>query len=235
MKMKKMKKMKRVQAMAHEKSQTGFTIIELVVVILLLGILTATALPRFLDLSTEAHDAVVDGVEGSLRTGAALFRAQYVASGSPGGGTQLVDFGNVRSNVFGYPGGEGDDDGAVSGSGSPDGTFDLTDADSAHQSCVAIYVGLMQGGAPTIVAAADDNVAAFDQTADIDPVVTAGTADFIAKLTAANTCTYLYVGDTARTTLADSNVPALVYEATPDNAGLSPEAGAVTATVLAAP
>ena len=42
------------------KRQDGFTIIELVVVILLLGILAATALPRFMDVTDEAHDAVVE-------------------------------------------------------------------------------------------------------------------------------------------------------------------------------
>ena len=56
-------------------TQDGFTIIELIVVILLLGILTATALPRFLDVTDEAHDAVVDAVFGGLTTGVTLFRA----------------------------------------------------------------------------------------------------------------------------------------------------------------
>ena len=57
----------------------GFTIVELVVVIILLGILAATALPRFMDVNDEAHQAVVEGVSGSLQTGISLYRAQWIA------------------------------------------------------------------------------------------------------------------------------------------------------------
>jgi MSHA pilin protein MshA len=59
----------------------GFTLIELVVVITILGILAAFAIPKFIALDTQARIATVNGLAGSVKSAAALARSLSMATG----------------------------------------------------------------------------------------------------------------------------------------------------------
>ena len=84
------------------KQQKGFTLIELVIVIVILGILSAVALPRFVDLSGDARQSSLQGLTGALNSAAGISRAaQLVNSGTLGAPVTLD--GQTVTMVNGYP------------------------------------------------------------------------------------------------------------------------------------
>jgi prepilin-type N-terminal cleavage/methylation domain-containing protein len=179
------------------KNQSGFTIIELVVVIILLGIMAATALPRFMDVTDEAHDSVVEGVYGGLQSGISLYHAQWVAEGQPDEGTQIVDFGNLRANAEGFP------YGTVDNSATDDDV--VNDAD-----CAAIFTNVLQFGAPSIesvasAAAVNTSTSDFATHEDSDDCLFYYTAETAA--TGATVATLSYDTETGQVTQSTVAIP----------------------------
>ncbi|MEQ6886073.1 type II secretion system protein [Salicola sp. Rm-C-2C1-2] len=150
---------------ATKANSAGFTLIELVVVIVILAILAATLLPRFAELSEEAHRASVRGSSGALGAAVALVKAQWTGIGAPGEVDDLRGFGDETVDVSseGWP-------------VSTDGTN--KPGELSDDQCVDLWGALLQSNAPTVA------------TSDSE-----GGVDYVATLNNDGECRFTYQPD----------------------------------------
>ncbi|UXI02764.1 type II secretion system protein [Photobacterium sp. TY1-4] len=89
------------------KRDQGFTLLEMVIVCLVVGIITVTAAPRFLGLTDDARYAMLQNLKSNLRTSVDIFHGKWMIDGEPDPNVSDGEWGylisNLHFNKYGYP------------------------------------------------------------------------------------------------------------------------------------
>jgi len=169
-------------AKLNRDNQKGFTIVELVVVIIILGILAATALPRFIDVQDDAQLAVAEGVRGALMSAIGLAKAKYIA----GGKISPIDMDE-----------DGTDDLVLNSSGYP--TDDGLGGGGLDQ-CAGIFSGALGAQAPAVITGTSAAATGASALAEADAQFSAGTEWYAVDNNATlATCDWIYLPESDAT------------------------------------
>ena len=123
----------------------GFTWIELVVVIVILGILAVTAAPKFIDLTSDAKGAVLQAVKASINSAADLTHAKALVQSQAGSTGSISAAGSTITLVYGWPDADSiasllelENNSPIEQVSGSNGTFTHADA-ATEATCVTVY------------------------------------------------------------------------------------------------
>jgi len=153
------------RSMNVKANQEGFTLIELVVVIVILGILAVTAAPKFIDLTSDAKGSTIEAVKGALNSAADMAHAKALVAGVNSGSVSIA--GQTIAIENSYPTAASilnvmDINATLSGAAGAAGDFIYTTAASGT---AGDGTGITNYYHPTAITAADC-IATYDETAD---------------------------------------------------------------------
>lgn len=122
----------------------GFSMLELVMVILIIAIIATSAMPRFVDNSKQAHTSTIAATGGALASAVILLRGQWVSNGQLGEQDQVKGYGNgdIATTAQGWP-----SDAGRGGASNHSATIE-----GDHRRCRRIWQGLLVKSAPSVVA-----------------------------------------------------------------------------------
>lgn len=156
------------------KAQKGFTLIELVVVIVILGILAVTAAPKFINLQDDAHTATLNAIKASMQSASTIVHSKALIKGDENEATSTVKVNGADQDIaYGYP---RSDDAADWGTLLDTDAADFTTVLVADSGVNYVVVHPESKDAPTtIIAVGDDATAASNCYAYYTEATGAGT------------------------------------------------------------
>ncbi|WP_305879912.1 type II secretion system protein [Simiduia sp. 21SJ11W-1] len=160
--------------------QSGFTLLEVVAVLVIVGILAALAVPKFADFSEAARNSKLQNIGASFKAGADQVHAYWLAKGSPG----------PQLNMIKLPPSQAGGDLSVNAFGWPADTRGVSRTLNSTNDCIDVWRAVLAPGAPS--------------------VSNGTSTDFRAQYLGGNSCRYIFQQAPTKSLVFNSNTGALV-------------------------